>query len=54
MCLSFLFAGAAAAAQTQYAYITNANDNTVSVIDTSVDGVITTIPVGGFSNLGRS
>src|SRR5260370_27617172 len=35
-----------ASTHAQNAYITNANDNTVSVIDTATDTVIATIPVG--------
>jgi YVTN family beta-propeller protein len=36
-----------AQAQGPFAYVTNQSDNTVSVIDTSTNTVVTTIPIGG-------
>src|SRR6516165_12158601 len=46
--LAFAFASVLGSAQSlaQNAYITNNNDNTVSVIDTATDKVIATISVG--------
>ena len=44
--LLFVFLGAGAALAQTRGYVTNAHDNTVSVIDTTTASVIATVPVG--------
>ena len=51
LCAALLCVSAAAAQAAPFAYIPNAGDNTVSVIDTATNTVTATVPVGSPSVL---
>src|SRR5215217_2673098 len=48
LALFLIILGANAALAQTKGYVTNADDNTVSVIDTATQAVVATVPVGGF------